>query len=173
MATQKVIKWYYTNLKFNNWDLYLAVSDQGVTFIGSNHKGFSELEYWQKKKGANIILVPDQEDKTAAVVTQLTEYLAGKRTTFTLPCDFIGTLFQQKVWREVVKIPYGTTACYSDIAQKIGHPRAVRAVGTAIGNNSMTIIVPCHRVLGKNNALRGYRGGLEMKASLLQLENIW
>ncbi|KAF0851787.1 MAG: methylated-DNA--[protein]-cysteine S-methyltransferase [Spiroplasma poulsonii] len=173
MTVQKVIKWYYTNLKFNNWDLYVAVSDQGVTFIGSNHKGFSELEYWQQKKGTNILLVADQGGKTDKVITQLTEYLAGKRTTFTLPFDFIGTLFQQKVWREVAKIPYGTTTCYSDIAQKIGHPRAVRAVGTAIGNNSMTIIVPCHRVLGKNNALRGYRGGLEMKASLLQLENIW
>ncbi|WP_425379743.1 methylated-DNA--[protein]-cysteine S-methyltransferase [Spiroplasma endosymbiont of Stenodema calcarata] len=173
MTAQKIINWYYTNLKLNNWDLYVAVSDQGVTFIGSNHKGFGELEYWQKKKEPNITLITDQIGKTTEVVTQLTEYLAGKRTKFTLRFDFNGTPFQQKVWEAVAKTPYGTTTSYSDIAQKVGHPRAVRAVGTAIGNNSLTIIVPCHRVLGKNNALRGYRGGLEMKAALLQLENIW
>lgn len=82
-------------------------------------------------------------------------------------------MFQKKVWAEVAKIPYGTTTCYADIAQKIGHPQAMRAVRTAIGNNAITILVPFHRVLGKNNALCGYRGGFEMKASLLQLKNIW
>ncbi|UZQ31438.1 MAG: methylated-DNA--[protein]-cysteine S-methyltransferase [Spiroplasma phoeniceum] len=104
---------------------------------------------------------------------QLTECLMWKRTFFTLAFDFTGTLFQKKLWAEVAKIPYGTTTCCADIAQKIGHPQAMRDMGAAIGNNAVTIIVPCPRVLGKNNALLGYRGGLEMKASLLQLENIW
>lgn len=173
MTKQKLTKWYYNNLKVNNWNLYVAVSEQGVTFIGSNNKGFNELESWLMKKGPNILLIADQEGKTSLVTEQLTEYLMGKRTFFTLSFDFTGTLFQKKVWAEVAKIPYGTTTCYADIAQKIGHPQAMRAVGTAIGNNAITILVPCHRVLGKNNALCGYRGGLEMKASLLQLENIW
>ncbi|WP_342255544.1 methylated-DNA--[protein]-cysteine S-methyltransferase [Spiroplasma endosymbiont of Poecilobothrus nobilitatus] len=174
MTKQKLTKWYYNNLKVNNWNLYVAVSEQSVTFIGSNNKGFNELESWLKKKRPNILLIADQEGKTNLVMEQLTEYLMGKRTFFTLAFDFTGTSFQKKVWAEVAKIPYGTTTCYADIAQKIGRPQAMRAAGTAIGNNAITILVPCHRVLGKNNALRGYRGGgLEMKASLLQLENIW
>ncbi|WP_348735671.1 methylated-DNA--[protein]-cysteine S-methyltransferase [Spiroplasma endosymbiont of Ammophila pubescens] len=97
----------------------------------------------------------------------------GKTNIFYFSVWFHWYFVSKKVWAEIAKIPFGTTTCYADIAQKIGHPQAMRAVGTAIGNNAITILVPCHRVLGKNNALRGYRGGLEMKALLLQLENIW
>ncbi|GAA6238610.1 MAG: hypothetical protein SPLM_07270 [Spiroplasma phoeniceum] len=104
MAKQKLTKWYYNNLKVNNWNLYVAVSEQGVTFIGSNNKGFNELESWLKKKGPNILLIADQEGKTNLAMEQLTEYLMGKRTFFTLAFDFTGTLFQKKVWAEVAKI---------------------------------------------------------------------
>lgn len=155
MGKQKLNKWYYNNLKVNNWNLYVAVCEQGVTFIGSNNKGFNELESWLNKKVPNILLIAGQEGKTKLVMEQLTEYLMGKRTFFTLSFDFTGTLFQKKVWAEVAKIPYETTTCYADIAQKIGHPQAMQALGTEIGNNVITILVPCHRVLGKNNALRG------------------
>ncbi|WP_338956113.1 hypothetical protein [Spiroplasma endosymbiont of Polydrusus cervinus] len=103
MAEARLIKWYYINLTVNNWNLYVAVSDQGLTFIGSNNKGFCELESWQKKKSPNILLIADQTGKTTPVVTQLREYLTGKRTNFTLSFDFTGTSFQKKFEQRLLK----------------------------------------------------------------------
>ncbi|WP_338991570.1 methylated-DNA--[protein]-cysteine S-methyltransferase [Spiroplasma endosymbiont of Seladonia tumulorum] len=173
MAKQKLTKWYYNNLKVNNWNLYVAVSEQGVTFIGSNNKGFNELESWLKKKGPNILLIVDQEGKTNLVMEQLTEYLMGKRTFFTLAFDFTGTLFQKRFEQKLLKYHMEQQLVMLILHKKLDIRKQCELWGTAIGNNAITILVPCHRVLGKNNALRGYRGGLEMKASLLQLENIW
>ncbi|MEI2265309.1 methylated-DNA--[protein]-cysteine S-methyltransferase [Erwinia sp. CGal63] len=101
---------------------------------------------------------------------QLTEYFAGKRKRFTLPLDFVGTEFQKKVWAALVAIPFGETRSYSDIAREIGHPAAVRAVGAANGRNPVSIIAPCHRVIGANGKLTGFAGGLDAKALLLKLE---
>ena len=97
-------------------------------------------------------------------------YLEGKRKIFTVPFDFNGTAFQLAVWNALCEIPYGQTKSYSDIANYINKPAAVRAVGAAIGANPVLITVPCHRVVGKNGSLTGYRGGLEMKTQLLDLE---
>jgi len=103
---------------------------------------------------------------------QLTEYFAGERTTFDLPLAHDGSEFQQKVWSELVRIPYGETATYGEIAQRLGYDSAVsRAVGSANGSNPIPIVVPCHRVIGANGTLTGYAGGLERKQTLLQLEN--
>ena len=102
---------------------------------------------------------------------QLQEYFNGKRTQFTLPIEFEGTAFQQKVWDALLSIPYGKTVSYSDIAKKIKKPSASRAVGMAIGRNPLSIIVPCHRVIGANGTLTGYAGGLPNKAFLLELES--
>ncbi|HBV40571.1 MAG TPA: glycosyltransferase [Erwinia sp.] len=101
---------------------------------------------------------------------QLTEYFAGKRQQFVLPLDFVGTAFQKKVWAALVAIPFGETRSYRDIACEIGHPAAVRAVGAANGRNPVSIIAPCHRVIGANGKLTGFAGGLEVKAFLLKLE---
>lgn len=102
---------------------------------------------------------------------QLTAYLEGKLRTFDLPYDLsYGTAFQQKVWRALSEIPYGETATYSDIAERIGNSRAVRAVGMANHCNPLPIIIPCHRVIGKNGMLTGYAGGLLIKQFLLELE---
>jgi len=101
---------------------------------------------------------------------QLTEYFAGKRQQFVLPLDFVGTAFQKKVWAALVAIPFGETRSYRDIACEIGHPAAVRAVGAANGRNPVSIIAPCHRVIGANGKLTGFAGGLEVKAYLLKLE---
>ena len=104
--------------------------------------------------------------------SQLTEYFAGERTTFDLPLAHDGSEFQQKVWSELVRIPYGETATYGEIAQRLGYDSAVsRAVGSANGSNPIPIVVPCHRVIGANGTLAGYAGGLERKQTLLQLEN--
>ena len=101
----------------------------------------------------------------------MTDYFAGHRTSFELPLDFgAGTDFQQAVWRALLKIPHGTTRSYGALSADIGKPTAVRAVGSAVGRNPLSIIVPCHRVMGADGSLTGYAGGLERKTALLQLE---
>ncbi len=103
-------------------------------------------------------------------VCQLKEYFAGKRKIFDFPYQLKGTDFQQKVWAALCEIPYGQTRTYKDIALAIGNPRACRAVGMANNKNPMSIVVPCHRVIGSNGKLVGYGSGLDMKQALLQLE---
>ena len=107
---------------------------------------------------------------SAEVYRQLQEYFAGKRTVFTVPYALNGTSFQQAVWTQIAKIPYGQTAAYKDIAQAIDKPRAFQATGRAVGANPLAIIIPCHRVIGSKGELTGYAFGLEMKKSLLNLE---
>jgi methylated-DNA-[protein]-cysteine S-methyltransferase len=101
---------------------------------------------------------------------QLSEYFAGKRTKFDLPLQPDGTEFQKKVWRALREIPFGKTKSYLDLARAIGFPDASRAVGAANGKNPLSIVVPCHRVVGADGALTGFAGGLETKAALLALE---
>ena len=101
---------------------------------------------------------------------QLTEYFAGSRHRFDLELEFTGTDFQKKVWQALLTIPFGETRSYSQIAEQIGHPSAVRAVGAANGRNPISIIAPCHRVIGASGKLTGFAGGLEAKQLLLTLE---
>ncbi len=107
---------------------------------------------------------------SAEVYRQLQEYFAGKRTMFTVPYALNGTSFQQAVWTQIAKIPYGQTVTYKDIAQAIDKPRAFQATGRAVGANPLAILIPCHRVVGSNGELTGYAFGLEMKKALLNLE---
>ncbi|MDI1339307.1 methylated-DNA--[protein]-cysteine S-methyltransferase [Polaromonas sp.] len=107
------------------------------------------------------------------VSRQLTGYFAGQRTQFDVPLDLAyGTAFQQSVWQALLKIPQGGTASYGEVSQRIGKPAAVRAVGAAVGRNPVSIIVPCHRVMGAKGALTGYAGGLDRKTALLKLEGV-
>jgi methylated-DNA-[protein]-cysteine S-methyltransferase len=104
-------------------------------------------------------------------VQQLSEYFAGERNLFDLPLDLSGgTAFQQAVWQALLDIPRGGTASYSEVSNRVGKPSAMRAVGAAIGRNPVSIIVPCHRVVGMNGTLTGYAGGLDRKTALLKLE---
>ena len=105
-------------------------------------------------------------------VSALLEYFQGQRPRLDLPLDIQGTAFQQRVWRELQKIPYGQTRSYSEIAQAIGHPRAVRAVARACAANPVPILIPCHRVIRKDGTLGGYRGGAARKRALLMLESL-
>ena len=107
---------------------------------------------------------------TELAAKQLAEYFAGSRQSFEIPTAFQGTDFQNKVWHSLIAIPYGTVASYRDIAEAIDNPKAVRAVGTANGKNPLTIIVPCHRIIGSDGSLTGYAGGIERKQWLLQHE---
>ena len=101
---------------------------------------------------------------------QLSEYFVGRRTAFDLPLEPSGSAFQKKVWRALTEIPFGQKRTYLDLANAVGSPKAYRAVGAANGKNPISIIVPCHRVVGANGALTGFAGGLEAKAKLLALE---
>ena len=101
---------------------------------------------------------------------QLDEYFRRERTAFDLPLLFVGTEFQKRVWEELLRIPYGATLSYGEMTRKLGIPKAVRALANANGANPISIIAPCHRVIGSNGTLTGYGGGLEAKRYLLELE---
>lgn len=111
-----------------------------------------------------------QRSPFTVVIKQLGEYFAGRLQRFTIPLSLEGTAFQRAVWRALKTIPYGKTVSYGDISNKIGNPKASRAVGAANGQNPVSIIVPCHRVIGANGKLVGYGGGLPIKTALLELE---
>ncbi len=113
-----------------------------------------------------------EEDATAfgEVERQLDEYFAGTRTAFDLPLAPSGTPFQRRVWAELAQVPHGTTVTYGELARRVGHPRASRAVGAAVGRNPVSIVVPCHRVVGADGTLTGYAGGVGRKAFLLAQE---
>jgi len=129
---------------------------------------------WENEDPKRVRLAELFENKQHSVLLetqkQLNEYFSGQRTQFDLPLDFEGTEFQQKVWQALLTIPFGETRSYKDIAEQIGNVKAVRAVGAANGKNPISIIAPCHRVVGINGKLVGFAGGLENKNILLKLE---
>lgn len=113
---------------------------------------------------------PDDDPTLRAVADELAQYFTGERTTFTVPTRAVGTAFQHAVWDAIAEIPYGETATYTELAHQLGRPTATRAVGAAVGRNPLSVVVPCHRVIGASGGLTGYAGGLERKRTLLALE---
>jgi len=101
---------------------------------------------------------------------QLDAYFAGTLRTFTVPLDPLGTFFQQRIWEEVIAIPYGQTVTYQDLAQALGNPMGAQAVGAAVGSNPIAVLIPCHRVIGSDGSLKGYAWGLDLKKTLLTHE---
>jgi methylated-DNA-[protein]-cysteine S-methyltransferase len=144
--------------------MLLAATDRGlagVWFVGQRHG--PDASGWRED--------PDHPVLREAIA-QLAAYFAGERTGFDLPLDLqaSGTPFQQSVWAALQAIPRGGTCSYAELARRLGRPQAARAIGAAVGRNPVSIVVPCHRVLGTGGALTGYAGGLERKTALLQLE---
>lgn len=173
----KCIYWGVAHLSDSRF--LIAATNEGLIYLqyqeGDTEQGIADEEAWSELTKLARNHFPDYswtEEKALLepYVQQLEEYLQGLRKTFTLPLDLRGTVFQQHVWRALNEIPHGQTVSYSQIAQKLDKASAVRAVGTAIGANPVLIVVPCHRVVGKNGALTGYRGGLANKEKLLVLE---
>lgn len=152
---------YYCYLKTPIGDLLLGGDDDKLSVIG-----FPEGAMRLDPKPDWIF----NEKRFFETRRQLGEYFAGKRKTFNLPLKPTGTEFQLQVLEELQKIPYGTTCSYRDIAERIGRPRAVRAVGAANGRNPIPIIIPCHRVIGASGDLTGFGGGLPTKEALLRME---
>lgn len=152
----------------------------GVLLLGSFGDNLCLCDWQIEKSRGHVngrlkrILNAEFEEGTSEVieqaVRQLDEFFAGKRRVFDLPLLFVGTDFQKKVWSELLNIPFGETISYKEMARRIGLPTAVRAVANANGANSLSIFAPCHRVIGSDNSLTGYGGGLAAKEKLLKLE---
>lgn len=149
------------------WDVYH--SPLGPLTIAAGARGVTSIAFPGRGRR------PDQSrrdpDAVGAVVAQLEEYFAGRRRTFDLPLDLAGNELQLNVWGELLEIPYGTTVSYSELARRIGRPDIARAVGACVGQTPVPIVVPCHRVIGKDGSLTGYGGGLPRKQALLELEH--
>ncbi|SEJ64449.1 methylated-DNA-[protein]-cysteine S-methyltransferase [Sphingobium sp. AP50] len=151
----------------------LFPSPVGALTLVASEKGLVAI-LWEEDDPARVRLSSREErpdhPMLAQTAQQLTAYFAGTLQDFTVPLDFRGTDFQQKVWAALCTIPFGETRSYGDIARLIGHPTASRAVGAANGRNPISIIAPCHRVVGTNGALTGFAGGVEVKRWLLDFE---
>jgi len=162
---------YVDTLTYAQGTMYIIASDDGLVYIGTPNAPFEEVEVWAKKsfKGYRF---EDNKEKLQQYVKQLSAYFNKELTEFDLPIHVKGTPFQLAVWDALKELPYGTTTTYSDIAHRIGNPKAVRAVGSAIGANPILAIIPCHRVIGKDGKLTGFRSGLAMKEFLLELERV-
>ncbi|ENQ3106920.1 methylated-DNA--[protein]-cysteine S-methyltransferase [Bacillus cereus] len=169
MAPKKSSSLYWSLFSYENWKVYIAATKKGLCFVGSQNKPFEELVKWANHYLPENDLIRDDE-KLQPFADELVRYFQGKLNRFTIPIFYHGTPFQEAVWKALCDIPYGQTRSYSDIARQILKPTAVRTVGRAIGTNPILITVPCHRVIGKNGSLTGYRGGMEMKTQLLELE---
>lgn len=137
----------------------------GWLAISADDRGIERIEFVEHKQAAE-----QRNQHIQQAIVQLTEYFARQRQSFDLTLAATGTAFQQQVWNTLVSVPYGQTCSYADIAQKIANPKAVRAVGAANGKNPLAIVVPCHRIIGRDGTLTGYAGGLPRKAFLLKLE---
>jgi methylated-DNA-[protein]-cysteine S-methyltransferase len=144
-------------------ELKLVASEEGLAAI-----------LWQNDRPERVPLgemVEEPEHKVLVKTEkQLTEYFAGERREFDLPLDMRGTPFQKEVWDALLGIPFGETKSYGDLAKQLGNPGAGRAVGAANGRNPISIVVPCHRVIGSSGKLTGFAGGLDVKARLLEME---
>lgn len=145
---------------------YTYISPVGNIIIKENGNAITNISFGQGKRENEFSPSP----LIIRTINQLREYFEGKRKIFDLPLAPKGTDFQKKVWQSLLEIPYGETRSYKEIATKVGNPKAYRAVGMANNKNPIAIVIPCHRVIGKNGELTGYAGGMDVKSYLIKLE---
>lgn len=150
-----------------------TTSPAGPLFLAASSKGLVRLEFHHRmQKISTREKLIESESALRPYLFELDEYFAGERRKFTIPLDLRGTPFQLACWNALLKIPYGETRSYGEIARAIGHPQAFRAVGMANNRNPIAIVVPCHRVIASSGSLCGYGGGLDLKRKLLDLEGV-
>lgn len=156
---------YYTSMKLAALELYIIASDLGITHIEFADKHIEEMKpHMKRKSGTDPVF--------HGLPMQLKEYFSGKRQTFEVPIDLTGTEFQIKVWQALLDVPFGKTISYSGLAKKVKNPKGARAIGNAVGDNPIPIIIPCHRVIKADGTIGGYSGGIETKKILMKIENI-
>lgn len=167
--TNKTVQLEWCTLDHGNWKLIAVKTKKGLCYVSSPGQTLDELKIRLTKRFSAFDL-HENPLSLKPYIDELIAYFNGSTQTFRLPIDVEGSPFQLEVWEALNQVPYGQTVSYSEIAQRINRPAAVRAVGTAIGANPVLIHIPCHRVIGKNGAITGYRGGLELKQFLMDLE---
>jgi methylated-DNA-[protein]-cysteine S-methyltransferase len=165
LKMEQATKYYYKEMDSLVGRLTIVASDKGLAAV-----------LWEddnpKRTRVRIYAENNSHPVLIEAERQLKEYFEGQRTSFSLALEPVGTEFQRAVWKALSTIPYGETRSYGDIARQIGNAKAIRAVGAANGRNPISIVVPCHRVIGSSGELRGFAGGLEAKAILLSMEGI-
>jgi O-6-methylguanine DNA methyltransferase len=165
-------------LAFHTWEapllglVTLAATERGLCYLAPTKQDETKSDVARAWLAWRYPHRPLHEDAApfAEVIREMTEYLEGRRTEFTVALDPLGTPFQRSVWDAMVRIPHGSTSTYGTLAAELGRPTAARAVGAAVGANPLCVILPCHRLLGANGSLTGFAYGLTMKERLLALE---
>lgn len=152
---------------FDTMDVAVIKTPLGNLQLEGTQRGVNAIKFL-KDSDLETAVIPKVLEEAA---TQLQEYFLGNRTVFTCNLDLKGTDFQKRVWNELYKLPYGTTTTYLSMAKKLGDPKVIRAAASANGKNPISIIIPCHRVIGSDGSLTGYAGGLHRKKWLLEHES--
>lgn len=159
---------YYTYLPVLDRLYTVASTENGLTYVSPDDGDITILEKLFKD-----FTLQEDASMNAGSIKQLQEYTQGSRSEFDLVLDIQnGTPFQQSIWKALLDVPYGQTIHYGALADRVDNPKAVRAVGGAVGRNPISIIIPCHRIIGKNGSLTGYNGGIDVKMKLLDIEGI-
>ncbi|RCK71910.1 MAG: Methylated-DNA--protein-cysteine methyltransferase [Ignavibacteriae bacterium] len=162
-------KVYCTSFDSRIGHIYIASTDNGVCRISIPKETRRDFFSWLHSH-FELDSVVENKSRNKEYIDQINRYLNGKLVEFTFPIDLIGTPFQIRVWRELMKIPYGTTITYRQLAKRVGVPKGFQAVGRANGANPIPIVIPCHRVIGSDGSLIGYAAGVKTKEFLLRLE---
>jgi AraC family transcriptional regulator of adaptative response/methylated-DNA-[protein]-cysteine methyltransferase len=170
MGDRTVVR--YTPVDTPIGELVAAATDTHLVLLEYERRRMYEEQLSRVRNSLNCEFEKGESPVFDLLRAQLDEYFAGKRKEFTVPLHVPGTPFQTRVWHELQQIPCGETTSYARLAERIGNPGAIRAVGRANGDNRIAIIIPCHRVIGSNGQLVGYGGGLWRKKKLLELEGI-
>lgn len=158
-------KVYYDTLIHEDYTYIIACTDKGLAYIGGENETLDDIRIYFPK-----CELEKNETKNKIYKKELQSYFLGKKFNFDFNFDLRGTEFQKEVWAALLTIKYGELVTYKDVSLKIGREKSHRAVANAIGKNPVSIVIPCHRVIGSDGKLRGYRGGLDMKKRLLTLE---
>ncbi|MBI5180300.1 MAG: methylated-DNA--[protein]-cysteine S-methyltransferase [Nitrospirae bacterium] len=164
-----LVRLFYTSFNSSIGKIHLAATEKGLCAVGIRDKKAEFIKLLQKTYN----IKPVKDDAVFKDLLRLLKrYLNGERIKIDIPFDLQGTLFEKKVWKALLKIPYGKTKSYGEIAKEIGLPNGARAVGNACGKNTIPVIIPCHRVIAGNGGLGGYTGGIEIKKRLLRFEGV-
>ena len=171
MSDKKYIHIQYYKTKYANY--ILGSFEDRLCLVDSRNEKKRKTIDDRLKRSLNADFIEQDDEILQRTKKELDEYFNLQRKEFDIPLIMVGTDFQKRVWNALMKIPYGTTSTYLQLAKDIGHKKAVRAVANANGANPIGIIIPCHRIIGSDGRLTGYAGGLPLKRSLLELEKIY
>ena len=150
--------------------MHACATEKGICLLEFENRKNINLQFKKLADSLNAVIVEGESIYFEQLKSELENYFQGGKSEFTVPLDLVGTDFQKKVWSELLKIPYGKTISYKQLAERVGDVKAVRAVANANGMNKIALIIPCHRVIGSDGSLTGYAGGLDRKRHLLALE---